>query len=287
MGEYIDLHLHTTYSDGVYTPAQVVEMAADRGLKAIAIADHDSVSGVSEAMAAGAGRGVEVIPAVELSVEYGGIRDIHLLGYFIDHTDAKLLERLSNFREARDSRGRAIIQRINEKLAASKKAPISYEEVRALAGDALGRPHIARILVKKGCARDNDDAFTRFLGPCDAPKQYFDMAEAIQEVKRVGGAAVLAHPPSISSDRRILKRLIAEFAELRLDGLEVLNNMCYNDDTLFFESLAGAMGLAMTGGSDFHGMEDAIEIGVGRGGLAVPYQWVEELRKRSVGGGIS
>lgn len=281
MERHVDLHIHTIYSDGVRTPAEIVAMAAAQGLRAVAIADHDSVSGIDEALAEGIARGIEVIPAVELSVEYKRFHDVHLLGYLFDHRDMDFRRTLEEFRKRRDNRGREIIARINARLAREKREAISYEEVQALSTEALGRPHIAWVLVAKGYAFDNEDAFRRYLEPCNVPKKYFPMAEAISEIRRLRGVAVLAHPQTITADRAVLRQLVAELASMGLGGIEVFNNMCYNDDMLFLEDLAGSLGLAMTGGSDYHGFEDDVRLGIGRGGLAVAYRWVEELKRRA------
>ena len=127
MERYVDLHLHSIHSDGVRTPAELVEMAAKNGLRAIALADHDSVAGIDEALAAGERHGVEVIPAIELSVEFRRYHDIHLLGYFIDYRDEAFREKLVRFRARRDERGRAIIDRINARLSHEGREPISYQ----------------------------------------------------------------------------------------------------------------------------------------------------------------
>ncbi len=280
MKQYADLHLHSTWSDGVHTPADLVAMAAARGLRTIAISDHDSVDGVDEALEAGARLAVEVVPAVELSVEYGRFQDMHLLGYFIDHRDAGLKARLAEFRERRDERGRAIIERINRRLAREGKGSLSYDEVDALAEGTLGRPHIAQALVARRYAATVQQAFENYLIPCTVPKQYFPMGEALAEIRRVKGIAVLAHPHSITRDRGILRNLLRELSGMGLDGLEAFNNMCYDDDMIFLEELAAALNLVITGGSDFHGFEDDVEIGTGRGGLAVACRPVEAMKRR-------
>lgn len=279
MENYIDLHIHSCHSDGVYTPTELVEMAAEKRLQAIAIADHDSTAGIDEALEAGNRIGVEVIPAVELSVEFKHYHDVHLLGYYIDHKDKTFQEKLAEFRRRRDARGQAIIERINSKLSGEKKGSISYGEVLESAEGALGRPHIARILIAKGFARTIQDAFNKYLEPCDVPKFYFPMTDALAEIRRINGVSVLAHPSSITEDRETLRNIILQLDAMGLDGLEVFNNMCYNDDMAYFESIATQLGLAITGGSDFHGFEDGIEIGIGRGGLAVHYRWVDALKK--------
>lgn len=277
---YVDLHVHSLHSDGVHTPAALVEMAARKGLEAIALADHDSVAGLDEALAAGERQGVEVIPAIELSVEFRGYRDIHLLGYFIDYRDAAFQEQLALFRARRDERGRAIITRINAKLSQEGRGSISYEDVQALAAGALGRPHIAQVLVAHGIARDIQDAFDRYVVPCNVPKRYFPMTEALTEIRRLRGVSVLAHPTTVTDDRTALRALVTELAAMGLDGVEVFNNSCYSDDMIFLESLANRLGLVKTGGSDYHGIEDDIEMGSGRGALTVAYRWVEELKRR-------
>jgi predicted metal-dependent phosphoesterase TrpH len=279
MGKYIDLHLHSRYSDGLHSPGELVRMAAEKGLRAIALTDHDSVDGIDEALAAGERLGVEIIPAVELSVAFRGYRDVHLLGYLIDHRDQTFAARLAAFRKSRDERGRTIVDRINSRLSRDNRGSIAYEEVLAVAGGAVGRPHIARVLIGRGLARDMEDAFDKFLKPCNVSKLQFPMAEAITEIQRIGGVAVLAHPSSISAERAILKTMIGEMVTMGLDGLEVFANMCYKDDIIYFNDLATRMGLAVTGGSDYHGFDDEVEIGHCRSGEALSYRWVETLKE--------
>jgi predicted metal-dependent phosphoesterase TrpH len=257
-----------------------VALAAAKGLRAIAIADHDSVEGVDEALEAGVRLAVEVVPAVELSVKYARFQDVHLLGYFIDHRDAGLGAKLAEFRKRRDERGHAIIDRINLRLARQGKGSLSHAEVLTLAGGALGRPHIAQTLVAKGYAHNIQHAFENYLIPCNVPKQYFPMEEALAEIRRVNGIAVLAHPQSITRDRGSMRNMLGELAGMGLDGLEAYNNMCFDDEMIFLEELAVALNLVITGGSDFHGFEDDVEIGTGRGGLAVAYRLVEGMKRR-------
>lgn len=278
MERYMDLHIHTFHSDGVYSPTDIVRMTMERGMKAIAISDHDSVAGVDEAMEAGKRFGVEVIPAVELSVSYKNYHDVHLLGYYIDHHDARFSEMLRNFREARSRRGKAIIEKINTRLANEHKPPISLDEASKAAKGALSRLHIARVMVDKGLVRNIQDAFTRYLQPCDVPKEYLAMEDAIAEVRRIHGVTVLAHPPSITEDRKTMTTLVGELAAMGLDGIEVFNNLCYKDDMIFFESLCEKLQLAMTGGSDFHGVEDDVQIGIGRGALSVAFHLLARLK---------
>ena len=278
MENLIDLHLHSSYSDGVRTPGELVTIASGLGLRAIAIADHDTVDGIDEALAAGAACGLEVLPALELSVSFGPYRDVHLLGYLLDHRDPGLLETLKEFRDKRETRGEAIIDRINEKLACEGKGTITSQEAAALAGGALGRPHIAQVLVAKGFAGNMQDAFNRYLVPCDVPKRYFPADEALATVRRLGGVAVLAHPTTITDERAALTGVIDELCALGLDGLEAYNNVCSEQESAWLRALAEKKGLVWTGGSDYHGIEEGIGIGTGRGAMAVPYACVESLK---------
>lgn len=278
MKEYVDLHIHTIHSDGVYTPSQIIAMAVEKGLKAIAIADHDSVSGIDEALIAGQQYGIEVIPAVELSIGFRDYHDIHLLGYCIAHKDKTFTAKLAEFRKSRDLRGKAIVEKINAKLASERKKEISYDEVIDLAQESLSRLHIARLLVDRGLARHVQDAFVRYLLPCNVPKRYFPLKEALDEITRIGGVSVLAHPHSISDNRAVLNALIREMKQMGLDGLEVYNNLCYQDDMIFLEGICRELNLVKTGGSDFHGYEDDIQIGTGRGALAVAYRLLEPIK---------
>jgi predicted metal-dependent phosphoesterase TrpH len=279
MTNLIDLHLHSCYSDGVRTPAKLVAMAQKLGLKAVALADHDTVDGIDEALAAGAGCGLEVLPALELSVAFGPYSDVHLLGYLVDHRDPALLETLREFRDKRESRGDAIIDKINLKLASEGKGSITSQEAAALAGGALGRPHIAQVLVAKGYAGNMQDAFNRYLVPCDVPKRYFPVEEALATVRRLGGVAVLAHPTSITAERTELTAVLDELCALGLDGLEAYNNICNDQESAWLRAYAEKRGLVWTGGSDYHGIEEGINMGTGRGTMAVPYACVEALKR--------
>ena len=280
---HVDLHLHSLHSDGILAPAELVERGARLGLQAIALADHDTVAGIDEALAAGCRQGVEVIPAIELSVEYGRYQDIHLLGYFIDHRDREFQERLDLFRTRRDDRGRAIVERINTRLRQEKRGEIPYSEVVDLAQGVLGRPHIARVLVARGLARDVQDAFDRYVVPCNVPKLYFPMTEALAEIRRIGGISVLAHPATITDNRTVLKGLLKELAAAGLEGIEVCNNLCNRDEMIFLEGIARSLGLLKTAGSDYHGFEGELETGTGRSGFPVPYRWVQAMKEHLAG----
>lgn len=276
----VDLHTHTCHSDGRLTPAELVSLAAAQGVKAIAVSDHDSVAGIDEAMACGSRAAIEVIPAVELSVEGGGYSDVHLLGYFIDHNDHSFLARLEELRLCRDNRGRELVSRINDKLAGEGKGGITYEEVVAGTAGALGRPHVARVLVEKGFSSTMDDAFDRYLVPCNVPKKYFPVAEAIEEIHRIGGLAVLAHPTSISRNCETLREVIGGMIRLGLDGLEVYSTMASVSEAEFLLGLSVRHRLAVSGGSDFHGGDGEEMLSIHGGRFRLDYRLVEGLKVR-------
>lgn len=275
----VDLHIHSTSSDGYYSPEELVAKASEAGLAAISLADHDNVDGIAAAQRAGLGQGVEVLAGVELSTQWYEYYDMHLLGYGFDPQDPYLNRELAEFQNFRSGRNRQIIERVNEKLAEEGKPPIDPDQVRQLAGGTIGRPHIAQALREGGYVTDNEEAFNRYLVPCNVPKRYFPVDAAIGLIHRSGGIAVLAHPPYITRERRQLEKLVAELVGLGLDGIEVYNNGSNMEDTDWLIKLARQHHLIITGGSDFHGDPGSnIEIGSGFRGMKIPYRCIEEVR---------
>jgi predicted metal-dependent phosphoesterase TrpH len=277
---FIDLHIHSNCSDGAFSPAELVQRASSEGLIAVAIADHDSVAGVADGITAGLVCGIEVIPAVELSVQFKSWQDVHLLGYGMAWSDVLFLEKLNGFRERREHRNEEILERVNEMIVSEGRAPVGLSEVLAFARDAIGRPHIARAMLERGYVSNIEDAFRRYLVPCNVPKCYWPMQDAIHEIRRLGGVSVLAHPTTVSTDRQELREVIIELSEIGLDGIEVFNNLAQQDEMEFLRRLAGELGLLVTGGSDFHGIEEGLQMGRGRGGIRISDTLLAPLRKR-------
>lgn len=266
----IDLHLHSTCSDGTLSPAELIDLAVAAGLSTVALCDHDTVAGIPEAMQYGAERQIEVIPGVELSVSFGSHDDVHLLGYGINIQEEQLLKRLALFSERRSGRNRDILCKINHLLTLQQREPLSHEEVEVLAGGVMGRPHIARALMARGYVASMQQAFELYLIPCNVPKYYWPMQEALSALHHAGGAAVLAHPTSISRDLRELEAIITQLAAEGLDGIEVYNSLATEQETAQLYRLALRLGLLITGGSDYHGISDTERIGKGRGGIGFP-----------------
>lgn len=243
----IDLHTHSTASDGLLAPGELVALAAARGVRVLALTDHDTVAGVPEATARAGELGLRLIPGVELSTQ-APVGEVHLLGYFIDVTSPILAAALARFRDARAERAATMARRL-----ASVGAPVAFERVVALAGGgAIGRPHVARALVEAGHATSVHDAFERYLTPGrPGYVERFRLApeEAVALVRQVGGIPVLAHPHTVADLAELLPRLLAA----GLAGLE-----CYYGDYDAAQrerlcQLAARHGLVPTGGTDFHG----------------------------------
>ncbi|MCD8087654.1 MAG: PHP domain-containing protein [Oscillospiraceae bacterium] len=278
MNGQIDLHIHTTASDGTDAPQAVVELAHTLGLRAIAVTDHDSVAGIAEAQAAGDALGVEVIAGIEISADYRGNR-AHILGYFIDPASPALAPAVNwavNEREAR-----------NVKIVGAMEADgfdISLEALRqAYPGAVLGRPHMAEWLMKKGYVSSIKEAFDRYLGdgmPYYRPRERMPMAQAMEVIAQAGGVPVLAHPFQYGYDEAERVAFIQAAIKSGCQGLEAYYSEHSPDQRQWLLDAAAEYGLKVSGGSDYHGSHKPhIQMGSGiQGSLAVPYEVLERLR---------
>lgn len=277
---YVDLHIHSHYSDGVFSPKDLIRMAVEKHLTALAICDHDNIQATDEALREGAAAKIEVLTGVELSTVHRNYEDLHLLGYNFDHHDTKLTNALQRFQTCRETRTLKIMNNINQRLAEEGKQPLDFAFIRSQAQGALGRPHIARALIREGYVRDVPDAFERYLRLCNEPKHFFPAAEALELILGAGGVPVLAHPYLLTRDMKKLEALCLELIPQGLKGIEAWSSGATADETAQFITLARRHGLIVTGGSDFHGFDaDTLTIGTGRGNLRVPYQCVKEIRQ--------
>lgn len=279
----LDLHLHTTHSDGSCTPTEVVGLAHQARVTALAITDHDITSGISEATAAGEQYGIEIIPGVEISSIMGN-SELHILGYFLDWQDTLLNERFKSLRDSRHRRNPRIVDRLQ-----SLGIEITYDEVCTLAGsDSVGRPHIARALMNKGVVTSAQEAFDRFLGdgkPAYVPRDLPSPAEAIQWIKAARGLAVLAHPTWVRLTDQTLAELVRQLKANGLDGVEVYYSTHAARQTREYLSLAQQLGLLVTGGSDFHGLtKPDIEVGIGKGSLHIPTTLLPKMKEKAAQG---
>jgi predicted metal-dependent phosphoesterase TrpH len=251
--KFIDLHCHSTASDGTLSPTQVVQLAADEGLTALALTDHDTIDGLAEAAAAAAGAGIDFLPGIEISCQYPHPGTMHLLGYGIDAAHPILSDLTTQLLAGRDNRNPKIIAKLQE-----HGVSITMEEVENQAGgQVVGRPHIAAILLKKGYVTSIKQAFDKYLAP--GGLAYFDKErltarQAIQMILGSGGLPVLAHPIQLRTENDAqLERVVKDMIDLGLAGIEVIHSD--HDDALIekYTRLADRHGLLKTGGSDFHG----------------------------------
>jgi hypothetical protein len=278
----IDLHVHSTASDGTLTPAEIIDLALAAGLGAIAITDHDSIAGSREALLGGIPPQLGFLTGVEVSAEpppsYGGPGSIHILGYGLRLDDPDLNLTLERLQNARRDRTPKIVRRLN-----ALGIPLTLEEVLGIAADGQpGRPHIAKLLVAKGVVPDIDAAFDRYLGngrPAYVDKYRIDAGEAIARINAAGGIPVLAHPGLLKIDNdTALEELLGELMAMGLKGIEVYYPDHGPVQTRRYAELARRHGLLATGGSDFHGdIDPRVKLGVGKGDLCVPYTLYQRL----------
>ena len=268
---FADLHLHTNFSDGTYTPEELVEQARRFDLKAIALTDHDTVEGCARTAAACHAAGIEFIPASELTAEMDS-HEIHMLGYFLDTANPVLLRELAKFQQVRQDRIREMVGRIN-----SLGIPLPVDDVFTLANcRSPGRPHVARALTEGEFCGSIDEAFERFLKkgkPAWVPKFKMSAQQAIDLIHQAGGLAAMAHPGLTRADD-----LIPRLAEFGMDGLECFHTKHNGSLTEQYRSLATRLNLLITGGSDCHGTTKGRPI---IGTVKLPYEHVEKLKARA------
>lgn len=279
----IDLHMHSTESDGSLSPELLMERAARLGLKTVALTDHDTVSGLHRAAARAEGLGMEFIPGIEISTHFEP-GTMHILGYFFDPEHPLLNEKLKDIQRARQERNPRII----EKLRAAG-VDIDYEEViRASGGGQVGRPHFAKVLVAKGVVRSSDEAFEKYLKKGAAAyveKWRITPEEAVNFIAKAGGVASVAHPKLLElSGYDAIEELLTRLKEAGLGGLEVYHSSHHSAAAKNLRKIAERLDLVATGGSDYHGdSKKYAELGTLGAGKQLDYTVVEELRRRARG----
>lgn len=275
---FIDLHCHTTASDGKLSPTELVRLAAELGLRTIGVADHDSTEGLDEALAAGREHGVEVIPAIELSCDVPD-GELHMLGYFPDYHDPAFQAELARLREGRVGRAQTMARRLTE-----LGYPVSFERIQELAGDgAIGRPHVAQALIEAGHVRSKAEAFDTLIGrrgPAYVERVKLLPTDACQMLRSVGGLPVFAHPYIVRADGTVFEPLpvetsLPELVQAGLAGLEAYYPRYTQSLTNKLLGLARRYGLLVTGGSDFHGDGNA---GALVGSIYVPPKCLRALK---------
>ena len=259
-----DLHVHTTASDGEFSPKEIVNLALKNEVSTIAIADHDTVDGLQEAIEEGKKIGVEVIPAVELNahIEKG---KMHILGYYMDYNDPNFKNKMEEFKRDRNERNQKFIEEFNK-----QNINISIEDVKKYAfGEILAKPHFTRALLEKHYINDTEEAYTNYFNayPMNTIKRKEILPEeAIEIIKNAGGIAVIAHPITLKRSNEELEKLLLELKSYGLDGIECYNNIHSQEDIENLTGIAKKLGLLITSGSDFHGpiSTPGVELGKGK-----------------------
>jgi predicted metal-dependent phosphoesterase TrpH len=273
----VDLHTHSSASDGLYSPAALIDLAHLKGVVALAITDHDTVDGLGEAERHAAEKGLTFVPGVEFSIDYPR-GTFHLVGLRIDFKNRALADTLGELKKKRDSRGRRIVEDLRR-----NGVDIRLEEVLDLAaGAALGKPHFARVMVRRGYGSSVQDIFERYMTrgkPGDVEKEKMTFDTAVGIIKNAGGVPVLPHPASLEFDNlqdfeHALKDLVAR----GLEGLECYAGMHTPEEAAGYLKIARKHGLLVTGGSDFHG-EKPDELGTYAGGMPIPAECIDDLMR--------
>lgn len=274
----IDLHVHSNFSDGTCTPEEIVNLAIEKNLAAIALTDHDGVGGIERALAACRQKDapLQLIPGIELSTDYEG-HDIHIVGLFIDYHNRELIEKTTLFVERRKNRNMQMVQNLQE-----AGIPITLEALMEGNPDTvITRAHFARFLVSHQIAKDAREAFSTYLGedtPYYVPRVMMKSTDGIRLILQAGGIPILAHPMHYKLDEIFLRKMIEDFKEAGLVGMEIRYSNHRPEDDAFTARLAKEYGLLPSGGSDFHGSnKPAIALGTGRGNLEIPYEYLENL----------
>ncbi|GAB6136842.1 PHP domain-containing protein [Halanaerobaculum tunisiense] len=267
--EYIDLHLHTTASDGSFTPTEVVTKAKELGFSAIAITDHDTVAGLEEGRQVAQKVGIEFVPGIELNTDYQET-EVHILGYYIDDQQQNLREKLTSLQQGRVTRIKKMVAKLNDLGFA-----LDFAEVAALAdGAALGRVHIAKIMLEKGYVTEWEEAFAKYIGrsgPAYVKRKKLTPFQAIELVKEAGGVPIIAHPGLVKAED-----LLTELIDFGAAGLEVYHTDHDQQETEYYLQLAQENDLLVTGGSDCHG--PTRKSGQLLGAIQAPYSLLEDLK---------
>lgn len=280
--KYVDLHVHSVFSDGTFTPSELVDLAIENDLVAFALTDHDTVDGIDEAKNAAKDSTIDVIPGVELSCEYTISRDrkkeIHILGYQLDWKQKELCDTLTMVAEERDNRNKKMCKNLSD-----AGFPIDYQSLISRFGNTiLTRAHFARFLLEKGAIPSIDAAFKKILaqdGPYFVMRKYLTPQKGIELIKKAGGIPVLAHPLLYKLSVSEIRALIVELKDYGLQGIEAMYSRNHGTDEAFIRKLADEYDLIITGGSDFHGANKPdIELGRGEGNLRVPVMLLENLK---------
>ena len=273
----VDLHVHSTESDGTLTPEDLVAEAKKAGLAAFALTDHDTCQGVSKAMPCATSAGIELIPGIELSTDYHG-KEVHIVGLYIDIENEQLLKKTAEYRKCRSERNALMVEALQK-----EGLSITMEELVAENPDCvITRANIARFLYEHGQIKSVREAFDRYIGDhckCYVGRLKVASTDAVRLIKEAGGTAILAHPLLYGLSNTNLQKMIDELKPAGLDGLEAIYSTYTTGEEQQMKRLARENGLLISGGSDFHGSNKPdIALGRGRGHLYIPYSVLTDIK---------
>lgn len=277
----IDLHVHSTESDGTLTPQELIRLGKEKNLAAIALTDHDTVSGLPIARLAAQKLGLEFVPGIELSTDYNGT-EVHVLGYYIDDENPNFLHKLNHFRTSREERNRKMTEKL-QNIGFS----FTYEDLQtAYPHSVITRAHFARYLAEHGMVKDRDTVFRKYLGNgccCYVPREKITPFEAIDLIHAGSGLAYFAHPILCHMNYDRLDAFVKTLKEHGLTGLEAVYSTYTSGDERNIRRLAAKYNLLISGGSDFHGANKPyIQLGSGKGGLHIPYLFLQQMKQALV-----
>lgn len=278
--EIVDLHVHSTKSDGTLTPTELVSYAIEKKLSAFALTDHDTISGIKEAMDAAKGTSLEVIPGIEFSTEYLG-RDIHILGIYIDFDSSLFMNALEEFQTSRDNRNRTMCTKLQE-----HGVPVTYEDlIDYYPHSILTRAHYANYMLEKGYTKSTKEAFERYIGdyaPCFIPREKVTPVQAVELILSCGGIPILAHPTLYHFGTDTLDQLVLTLKSAGLVGIEAVYSTHSASEERDIKRLAIKHKLCISGGSDFHGAhKPGLDLATGYGNLFIPSTILSDLKSRT------
>ena len=277
MATLVDLHMHTTHSDGSYLPRDLVRYAKEKRLRCISVTDHDTMSSYEECADEAKKLGIELIPGIEISAQFEP-GTLHILGFFLDRNHSELKVTLEDIQKARRERNPQIVERLNR-----IGIPITLDEIRAESGGKqIGRPHFARVLLKKGVVKSMQEAFDKYLAKGKSgyvDKRRLSPSESIRQIRQAGGIAVIAHPKQMRLEENELTNEIGQLVEQGLGGLEAYNSCQNRHEAGLYKRIAKRFNLLVTGGSDFHGANKPdVDLGNLGNGAQLDYEVVEAMK---------